>query len=218
MVKKPPPISIELSKLTEEDLTKIGESIIARVNLNLASGDAAALAKESIDAVNKAYGPSADTVAEEGLKLINSIEMHANRLAADLEKYGPKFFSEFNDFQTRLDTTMKFKKSIYEVATSSKNDKAGYPDTLATRIYIGLDPIYRKFFGRKPAYTVSDNAEDPCKPEKSETYPGCFWDYIRAVKDVTKASFSEAGIRKGRKLMWEYWIAAGLNVEDTNCS
>jgi hypothetical protein len=218
MVKRPPSISIELSKLTEEDLTKIGELIIARVKLNLASGDAAGLARESIDAVNKAYGPSADTVAKEGLKLIKSIEKHADLLAADLEKYGPKFFSEFSDFKNRLGTAMNVKKSVYEFGSSSKNGSRKYPDSLTIRIYLGLDPIYRKFFGKKAAYTESDNHNDPFHPKKSETYPGPFWDFIRAIKDVTKASFNEPGIRKGHQRIWKYWLAEGLTVKETNHS
>jgi hypothetical protein len=189
MTKKPAPISIQPSELTDEDLSKIGERIIEAVGLKLVFGEPAALALETINQVVAASYLPVETTKKDNQK-IRSIKEDAVLLEKKLSEYEQEFSSKYNNYR------LKIKELISQLALNQiihALNKTDVKISYNLNIYFKFEPIYRKYFGINPIYTRVDE-------KGPEAYQGSYWNYVRAVRTETGATnISEGAIYKARQ-------------------
>jgi hypothetical protein len=192
MTKKPAPMSIRPSELTDDDLSKIGERIIDAVGLKLVFGEPAGLALETINQVFAASYLTVETSKKDKQK-IKSMKEDAVLLEMKLSEYEQEFSFEYKNY--RLNIKELISKIELNQLIHALN-KFYVKNSYNLNIYLIFEPIYRKYFGIDPSYTTVDE-------QGPEAYQGPYWNYVSVVRAETGATnISEAAIYKARQRFW----------------
>lgn len=176
----------------EEEWEEIGNKIIEAVGLPLIKGTPLEFG-HSVWIFNKEGAMSPDEMRfeiQDQLKKLDALMYHRAQLERLLI-----IFDFFNKSYPSRSSMINIFKEIDEVFAAPDLSKSISQRTneiynqyysRKRNVYLFISNLYREYFGKEPVYTYSE----------LEGYPGKFWDFVRALRNIAGIKTSESAIRQ----------------------